>query len=375
MLQSCSQELKQSESPTAPSASEKIDSTSKNGAGKHKTVSGVQPLVPYWNEGAKWTYSQWNFYKRLPEDSAKGKYLVVGLPPSGVDYASMYQQYCFRRAICSSGQQLTDVTTAGFSRAEILVGIGANDYQSVINQYGSSVLGYFIDEPSGTNGVGQITGEEMSQIKIAIITAGSKLYLDDYDTGVIPGTYVGVHSYHLADAVTLGYGDFIWNDGNTSKWVSGANILGIDYLQDDYNEFQSWFGDRLNGIVCKPMDGSGALMNDQTMWSWLQSHPNCNNFVLYLDPAFQSDWPAALSNFEADASQAGFLGTENQLYDYQFVCQESGVRFTPNGTAFNYYGVWDGSGYSGPVIEGTAGAVVCWQLLSTTPTGQFQDIY
>ncbi|MCL5266871.1 MAG: hypothetical protein M1469_02060 [Bacteroidetes bacterium] len=344
-------------------------------------ASGISPLIPYWNQGAQWTYNQWNFYKYLPEDSAKGKYLVLwGVPPNG-DYASMYNNYCFRRVVCT-GDQIAAATSAGFRLDQLIISIGyhddsgnyiiVSDWGQLISEYKDEVLGYLMDEPSGF-----LTGQQMADLKSYIVTFNGKLWLDDYDTGVIPSSYAPPHNYHLADVPMLNNADYVLNDGNTSIWISGNNPLGIGpYLSDDYNEFQGWFGTKFNAIVCKTMDNSGALRNDQTMWDWLQGHSNCNNFVLYLDWAkYSSGVEPSITNFEADAYDAGFLGTEKELYDYKFVCEEDGVTFTPNGTANDYYGVWNGNGYSGPVDPSTPGAVVCWQLASTTPTGQFQDTY
>lgn len=304
----------------------------------------------------------------------------------------MYQQYCFRRAICSPGQQVTDVTSAGlFKLINVLVSIDTNSYRSIVSQYGSSVLGYFIDEPSGTTGEGgYIPPATMSNIKADMVSSHSKLYLDDYDTSPIPSNEnLGIpHNYHIANRSVLSYGDYIWNDGNTSKWVSGANLFGIDVLSLDYVEFQGWFGNNFNAIVCKPMDGNGALMNDGLMSYWLQNYSNCNNFVLYLNPKLAGAWSAALNNFLNDANNAGFLGHQYQAYNYTYVCQQNGVNFTPpncptppaqntvgaGGSA--YWGVWtNNSYYRGPVDPSTPGATICWVLQSTAATSQTVNVY
>ena len=349
--------------------------------GKKSVVLGVNPLIPYWNKGAQWTNTQWNFYKYLPADSAKGKYLVLwGIPPNG-DYATMYNKYCFRRLVCA-GDQVAAAASAGFTLSQLIISIGWNNYDGtytivsnwgqLVSQYGSSVLGFMMDEPSGG-----LTGADMASLKNFIVGFNGKVWLDDYDTGVIPKLYAPPHNYHLADVPMLDYADYVTSDGNTSVWISGNNALGIGpYLSDDYNEFQGWFGSKLTAIVCKTMDNSGALRNDETMWDWLQGHSSCNNFVLYLDwDNYPSGVAPSIDNFEADAYDAGFLGTEKELYDYKFVCEKDGVTFTPNGIISEYYGVWNGSGYSGPVDPSYPGAVVCWQLASTTPTGEFQDSY
>ena len=349
-------------------------------------ISSVRPLIPYWNQGAQWTNTQWNFYKYLPEDSAKGKYLVLIGATGGYD--SLYSKYCFRRAVVGWAQDVTAYTQARFSEAQLLFQLGYlkqdpdtptgtyivdPNWSNDVAAYAGTLLGFWMDEPSIA-----LAQSTMDNIKNHISALNATLWLNDYDTEMVPPSnpvLQAANSYHPVNLNILQDGDFVWNDGNTSKWVSGANLFGVDVLSDDYGEFQGFFGNRFNGIVCTVMDGSGALLNDATMFYWLQDHSNCNNFALYLNPAFENAWPAALNNFEADAYDAGFLGTQNELYDYKFACQQNAVVFTPPGTSADYYGLWNGTEYTGPVAPGTQGAVVCWVLSSMTATGQFQDNY
>ncbi len=116
-------------------------------------------------------------------------------------------------------------------------------------------------------------------------------------------------------------------------------------------------------------------MNDGAMCDWLRSHANCVNFAFCLSASFENAWPTALNNLDADASAAGFLGVENEPYTYTYVCQQNAVSFTPTGSSGSYYGVWNGSRYTGPVDPSTSGAVLCWLLMPRTPTGQLQDDY
>ncbi len=329
----------------------------------------------------------------LPEDLNKGEYLTLWGIASGIDYRSMYQKYCFRRVVCYAGSQVDSVTAAGFSIGQVIVAIGWQDdsYLSVVAQYGSQVLGYMIDEPSGNAGYEGIdynpgvSYDRLNTIK-SNIPAG-KLWLDDYDTKVIsisltdPTTSIA-NGYHPANQTVLELGDFIWNDGNTSKWLDGDNTTGINALIYNYNEFQYWFGQNFNGILCKPMDGSGALLNDETMWDWLNNHSNCNNFVLYLSSDFTNAWPAALNNFMTDADRAGFLGHQYQVYYYTYVCQTNSVKFTPPGAPEAgagrpaYYGVWTNNAYyMGPVDPSTPGAVFCWAFQSAAATSQTVNVY
>ncbi len=110
--------------PYSPTSSAS-DTGSTGVAGKKSTKSNteVSPLIPYYKEGAHWYASYWLFNKYLPEDSAKGKYLVlVGTPPNS-DYALMYNTYYFRRAVDGAGQ-ISALTSAGFKPDQIFVQIG-----------------------------------------------------------------------------------------------------------------------------------------------------------------------------------------------------------------------------------------------------------
>lgn len=334
------------------------------------------------------------FNKYLPEDSAKGKYLTLVGEYSGISISALYAKYCFRRAVCGD-YQIQDFINAGFCENELLVQIGwlqqdcctptgtyhlSSNWKTDVDAYASKVLGFWMDEPSIA-----LDPSTLQNVKNYIALNGSKLWLEDYDTGPVPPNilYGWPTAYHPANYGMLQQdGDYIWNNGNTSAWVSGANVYGVDVLSTDYSLFEQAFGSKFNGIECQPMDGSGALMNDATMCKWLISNLNASNFCYAIGTgnAKISDGDlnarlAGLNNFMNDAAGAGFLGTENQLYNYLYVCQENGVLFTPPGPSGSYYGVWNGSGYTGPVDPNGQGAVLCWLLVSTTPTGQFQDIY
>lgn len=397
-LSSCNQtDLSQPISPTL--AGTNADS---NGAAtkKEKKVSGVNPMVPYFNEGGRWTASFWLFNKYLPEDVHKGKYLVLVGEYSGISLSTLYTKYCFRRAVCGD-YQIQDFVTAGFSENQILISIGwRNDdrtawqvfwgtgtvgygmpahWQDNAPNYAQKVLGFWMDEPSGL-----ISADSIKKISNVIHSDGSRLWIEDYDTSPIPSSQdLGIpHNYHIWDKSMLNNADYISCNGNTSSWVSGANFFGDNVLIIDYVEFYGAFGSKFCAIECQPMDGSGALMNDATMYNWMINYPNVNNFAYYIGTgnAKISDGDvnarlAGLSNFMNDAASAGFLGTENELYNYLYVCQQNNVIFTPPGPAGSYYGVWNGSRYTGPVDPNTQGAVLCWMLVSTTPTGQIQDIY
>lgn len=388
-LSSCNQsKIGQPLSPTSATTSSDssgVPFAKGKGVSKKDLVSSnVKPALPPpgsclgYQEESQYVASVYQFNGvYLPEDVYKGKYLVIWGGAPNNDYPSLYSKYCFRRAICGT-DGISTFTSAGFKQNELLITINSQNYQSIVSQYRNTVLGYYIDEPSGN-----ITGATMATVKNCVASYGAKLWLDDYDTGPFDKVlYAPVHNYHLADVPCLDNGDYVWNDGNTSKWVSGANILGISCLQDDYNEFQYWFGNNFNGIFCKPMDGSGALMNDATMYNWLSSHPNCNNFAILLSSDFTNAWPAALNNFINDADRAGFLGHQYQVYSYTYTCQISCVNFTPPSSpdygagASIYWGVWTNSAYyRGPVDASTPGATICWILQSTAATSQTVNVY
>ena len=132
IFESCNQsKTDQSYSPT--SISSNSDSTvfvakKGKGVGRKDSVSNVIPLVPYFGEGARWTDSFWDFNKYLPEDSHKGKYLMLVGGSSfvligGYDLATLYNKYCFRRAVVGDWEVGT-YTAAGFDESQLLISIG-----------------------------------------------------------------------------------------------------------------------------------------------------------------------------------------------------------------------------------------------------------
>ena len=408
-LSSCNEsKLGQSYSPT--SSGNTIDSAGNNGGKGNKLVdkvNGVSPMVPFFNEGGPWTDSFWLFNKYLPEDVHKGKYLML---LGGSDFASdggynltaLYNNYYFRRAVCGDWE-VSAYTNAGFNESQLLISIGCrndnrswwqvfwgtgsvsysmpSNWKSIVTQYAHSVLAFWMDEPSGL-----ISSDSMQKIAQYIHTAGGKLWIEDYDTSPIPSNQNGglPHGYHIWDQSMLNNADYISCNGNTSDWVSGDNLFGDNVLSIDYVEFQGAFGSKFCAIECQAMDNSGALLNNATMVNCLINNPNVNNFALYLGTCSNCNpnvtnaptgQTSSLGNFINDAAGAGFLGTENQLYNYLYVCQQNNVIFTPPGPAGSYYGLWNGSRYTGPVDPNTQGAVLCWSLVSRTPTGQIQDIY
>ena len=289
-------------------------------------------------------------------------------------------------------EQVAAACAGGFSEGQIILSIGwaslpsglRSDWETIVrqysvqNQYRSKVLGYLIDEPSG-----KVSASTMAYVKQRVTSYGLPLFLDDYDTGVLPWPYYDESDIrHPTDQGTLNLADFVWNDGNTSRWISGANFFGIDRLPEDYDEFQSWFGSKFNGIACKPMDGSGALMNDPTMWNWLISYTNCNHFALYLDPSLANDWAAALRNFMVDADYAGLFGHRCNIFHFNYTCKVNNVNFTPpqgndrGAGAASFSGVWtNNSYYRGPVDPTSPGAVECCVETSYSNTGQTIDTY
>ena len=139
----------------------------------------------------------------------------------GYDLATLYNKYCFRRAVVGDWEVGT-YTAAGFDESQLLISIGYHNngtyvmnsnWQNDVSTYRGTVLGYWMDEPSGL-----ITGAQMASIKAYISQHGGKLWLEDYDTGPIPSNILAgqPYSYHLADVPMLNNADFISCNGNTS---------------------------------------------------------------------------------------------------------------------------------------------------------------
>ena len=286
-------------------------------------------------------------------------------------YDTLYQKYCFRRAICSHGY-VSGLVAAGFSENQILVIIGGNkqlnpDWQTVVSTFGDSVMGYFIDEPSG-----YINSTEMQEVQSYIQGYGSQLWLDDYDTGVIPNDYL-CYQYHLADWVALDDCAYLMCDADNAGDLNGQGLCGT-WLAQDYGEFlnkglsQPYFN---TIFTMRPYPSEGDVI------SWINNNPSqISNFALYLPPGW--GWSQGdMDNFAIYAYQAGFLGSFQELYQIQYVCEQNSVAFTPGSrTAGYYYGVLtDGWYYTGPVDPSTPGAVVCWQSNGWYSLNQYQTVY
>ncbi len=377
LLQSCNQKLNQSESPTAPSVSAKADSTSQTGASKRKAVSSVIPLIPSYQQGAiAYGGTEWFLVNWVPATSHNGTYTMVD--PNGCSsdqWSQLYQHYGFQCAIVNVNY-VSELTSVGFSRSDLLVGIGSHgldaNWQDELNQYTNTVMGYFIDEPSGF-----IDGATMQNVKTAVHNARSTLWLDDYDTGVISSIlYVVQHNYHLADVPMLDNADCVMCDADNSYWVSGEGGIGC-YVGEDYNEFQGWFGGSgqplFNTIFTMP---PYTNQNVPSVVDWASSHlgNHIAFFALYL-PAGWS-W-SDVDGFAQYAYQAGFLGQYQLLEQAKYVCLQNNVTFVPTSSDVEgtYYGVLDNGSYTGPVDPSTSGATACWSIQTWVSQNQYQTIY
>ncbi len=286
------------------------------------------------------------------------------------------------RAICGS-DYVSQFHAAGFNTNQILVGIGYNDangnatinpdWQNIVSGWGSQVLGYFFDEPSGSQGGISILPSYMETVQSAIHAVGSKLWLDDFDSGVMPYPY---DNYHPAGHQILDHGDYIMCDADNSKWVSGVGGVGC-YVGEDYNEFQEWFpgGSQptFNTIFTMPTFDNrniGSVVN------WMDDHlgNNINTFVLWL-PENAWNWDEVTA-FAGYAYQAGFLGQYQELKQIEYVCQLDNVGFPPGtDSQMGYYGVLtDGWYYAGPVDPSTPGAILCWAE-GWNWLNQYQTVY
>lgn len=395
-LSSCNHsKVGQPVSPTSAATSSDSSGTPPakgKGVGKKDVVSStVKPALPPPGsclgnqQGWQYVSSIYQFNGiYLPEDVQKGKYLMFMTSNVSSDkFATMYQKYCFRRVVCGDGD-VTSLTSPGlFSRNQLLItlpnggpfgdclatGKLASGWQNLVAKYSNTVLGYFIDEPSGN-----LTGADMSGVATVVHANHSSLWLDDYDTGVISNIfYFAAHNCHLADYAMLQYGDCIMNDADNAKLTNGWAGLGC-YVGEDYNVFQYNLGSKFNSIWT--MNG---FPNAGSVAAWIQSNSGITNFAIYLTSSWS--W-ADLDQFMTYADQAGFLGHQYQVYNYTYVCQTNCVNFTPPNSpsagagSSVYYGVWTNSAYyRGPVDPSTPGATVCSTLQSTAPTSQTVNVY
>jgi hypothetical protein len=286
------------------------------------------------------------------------------------------QHYGFTRIVCPSSAW-SDYVNAGFSRNQIILLIGYHgldyEWQDTVLIYGGfGFLGFMADEPSGF-----VTAATMQGVAQEVHSYGDHLWLDDFDTGVIPADLINTieHNNHLADVPMLDNADHVMCDADNSQLLNGMAGIGC-YLGEDYNEFLGWFTGTpdFNTIYVMP---TYSERNVQTVVDWIANGhigTPIQNFALFL-PAGWS-W-AEVDGFAQYAYQAGFLGQYQQLEQAKYVCLENNVTFVPTSSDVEgtYYGVLDNGSYTGPVDPSTSGATACWSIQTWVSQNQYQTIY
>ncbi len=318
--------------------------------------------------------TQWSFVKYVPAISHNGTQTMIDMANvGGADMARFYQYYGFTTAICYSTNE-SDAVAAKFREDSLLIQIGNqnldSDWENTVANFKGDVLGYMIDEPSN-----KVSAVSMEQVKTAVLTVNSSLWLDDYDTDVVPDQAIPywmhlLHNDHIADWGALYYATYLMCDADNTKDLNGSEPTGT-YLAEDYNDFLNHPGipGAFNTVFTQP-----TYVNEADVTDWIDNHlGNIKYFALMLNSGWQ--W-SDVDNFAIYAYQAGFLGSYQQLQQSQYVCEEDNVGFAPNGVAGSYYGVLtDGWYYSGPVDPSTSGATLCWSLQGWVTENQYQTVY
>ncbi len=338
-------------------------------------VSGVSPMLQYHAKGSVVNGgTQWSFVKYVPAISHNGTQTMIDMANVGAsDMAKFYQYYGFTTAICGSDKE-PDAIAAEFHEDSLLIQISNNQtglfsgWEQTVATLKDDVLGYLADEPSG-----KIAPVMMQDVRTAIDGVNSALWIDDYDTDVIPSdVLLGVpQESHEADWGVLYYATYLMNDADNAAYTNGTSNLVGTYLAENYNDFLNHPGipGTLNAIFTQP-----TYVNEADVTDWIDNHlGNIKYFALMLNSGWQ--W-SDVDKFAIYAYQAGFLGSYQQLQQSQYVCEEDNVGFAPNGAAGSYYGVLtDGWYYSGPVDPSTSGATLCWSLQGWVTENQYQTVY
>jgi hypothetical protein len=360
ILQSCSQKLNVSQSPTAPSASEKADTTAKSGAGKGK-VDIIQPLVPYYTQGATYNGGTiWQFDHWVP---APGKYLIIY--PGGVvtDYSKLINYYGFTYVRTGDESVINEI-----GGSHVMMPIDDQNYETAITT-GSKyeVKVYFADEP----GYG---APSMQTIVQAVHQAGGVVWADDFNEQVV---IAGVVVWeHLANSTALNAADVVGTDMYEQTPIIGGvsdHYYTCSDVITEYENFSSLFGQKFQ-FAWEEFDANYDCFT--SAFSYLVTH-NMNACGLYCDgggkwnTAVPSDW-SHVDAFCQNAENAGFLDRVDQLYTQTYVCQENGVRFTPTSPA-DCYGIYENGGYDRPTSADEPGEVLCWAY-TPSATGQYETI-
>lgn len=372
MFQSCNQNFNHEQSPTAASTVQKADSTAKKESGEKK-VSGVQPLVPNYNQGAiYYGGTEWSFQNYVPATSHNGTYTLLHATIATLGQLdTLHNYYGFTRATLNYTGVSGYSPVFGLSNLLIRIGyqnVDAN-WDSVVNVYGNSVLGYMIDEPSD-----KVSASTIQSIASYIHSHGSSLWLDDYDTSVEPTDDYPCYSGHLADWSALNSCDYLMCDADNTTYTNGGGVCGT-WLAENYNAFLGYQQPPPPTPVFNTIYTTPPYTSEGDVTSWMDTHlSQIKTFGLYLGYPFS--W-TDVATFAQYAYQAGYLGEYQEQEEAKYTCQQNAVLFDPgsSGTAGSYYGVWNGSGYTGPVDPSTQGAVLCWLFTGWNPMNQYQTVY
>ncbi len=346
-------------------------------------------MIPSYQAGAiAYGGTEWFLVNWVPATPHNGTYTMID-PTDGYtpdELQKFHQYYGFTRAISDSAF-VGEWESAGFDSHQILVSIGYNnngsadlnsDWQGIVDYFQSQVLGYSFDEPSGDGGKG-ISASQMQSIENSVHAVGSKLWLDDYDTGVIPYSLSNqlqdvVRESHIWGEAMLENSDYIMCDADNAKATDGEDDIGC-YVGEDYNEFQSAFTGQpaFNTIFTRP---PYSVRNIESVVNWIVAHLGVpiNTFAVWLP----SGWTwADVDGFAQYAYQAGFLGQYQLLEQAKYVCLENNVTFVPTSSDVQgtYYGVLNNGVYTGPVDPSTSGATACWSIQTWVSQNHYQTVY
>ncbi len=364
-FQSCSQNVNHEQSPTAPSTVQKSDSTAKK-------ASGIKPLVPSYSEGAiYYGGTEWLFQNYVPATSHNGTYTLLHAKIATIgEQDTLRNYYGFSRATLNCTGVSGYSSVFGLSNLLIRIGYQGVDanWDSVVSVYGGTVLGYMVDEPSN-----KVSASTIQSIAAYIHSHSSSLWLDDYDTGVEGTDNYVCYSAHLADWSALNSCDYLMCDADNTTWTNGGSACGT-WLAENYDAFLGFQQPPPPTPVFNTIYTTPPYTSEGDVTSWMDTHlSQIKTFALYLPYPFS--W-TDVNNFAQYAYQAGYLGENQEEEEAKYTCQENAVLFNPGtGIAGSYYGVWNGSGYTGPVDPSTQGAVLCWSLTGWNPLNQYQTVY
>ena len=313
--------------------------------------------MEHYYTGDTWRNTKWMWDHYIPMPNSPKRLLAF---PNIGDWSTAKNKWGFSKIYVTPGYEAG--AAAIFGAANVMLALSLNDPNNqtyVQNADNNQVTNFYVDEPGRKGGY-----DAMLALRNIVWGADSRnrLWAADYNCGACNACIV-VDGY--CDYMTLSLSNYI---GNDMYAVTGGGC-GCDHVITDYGYFRDEFGGAFHFAWIDNDSLDRPCYAD--FFSWLNSN-GVPEVWWYAD---STPLESEIQHFTDTAYQSGWLQRVDQLYSDIYTCQLDNVGFHPPSTDAQYYGVWNGSYYAGPVDPATPNAQLCWLLTSETATGEYSAPY